>query len=458
VVRIIAPGGAVLQLALLLRPVRWSDEYPMADSTVWKSSIAPAGDWRRQSGAFVLVLLISALIIAGCSSPASKATTTSSSSTTTAAPTSTSTTPPKPKPFVLSDIHHVFVIVLENESSDSTFGTPTNDPYLASTMVSKGALLSNFYAIGHHSDDNYIAMISGQPPTTDTQGDCQEYVNISGTLGPGGIETGDGCIYPPDVPTLASQLTAHGFTWKAYMQDMGNIPSRELAACGHPPVNAPDNTELAVPGDGYATRHDPFMYFHSIIDNAQYCDSHVVALGDPDGQMPASALRGETGLATDLRSVSTTPNYSFITPNLCEDGHDYPCINQPSGSSAFADFDSFLETWVPLITDSPAFKENGMLIVTFDEAETGPQVDAACCGEAPGPAASEPGENGPGGGLIGAVVLSPFIRPGTVSRVAYNDFSFLATVEDIFGLAKLGEARTTTTTFGAGVFEATTPG
>jgi hypothetical protein len=398
-------------------------------------------------------------LIAGCSSGAGKASAPGSSTTTTttAAPASTSTTAPRPKPFVLSDIRHVFVIVLENESYASTFGSPSSDPYLASTLVSKGALLSDFYAIGHHSADNYIAMISGQPPTTDTQGDCAVYVNISGTLGPSGIESGDGCIYPADVPTIASQLTAAGFTWKGYMQDMGNIAARESPACGHPRINSPDTTEVAVPGDGYATRHDPFMYFHSIIDNVRYCDSHVVALGSPEGQMPASSLPGETGLATDLRSVSTTPNYSFITPNLCEDGHDFPCINQPSGESAYADYDSFLQTWVPLITGSPAFKQNGMLIVTFDEAETGPDVDASCCGEYPGPAASEPGEGGPGGGQIGAVVVSPFIRPGTVSRVDYNDFSFLATAEDIFGLPKLGEARTTTSTFGPDVFERTTP-
>jgi hypothetical protein len=410
-----------------------------------------------------LSVLLGAAALSGCSPSAKKAGTTlatgssdtATTSTPTPTPNPTSTSNPKPKPFALSDIRHVFVIVLENESYAATFGTPSNDPYLGSTLVGEGALLTDFFAIGHDSDDNYIAMISGQPPTTDTQGDCQDYVNISGPLGPGGIETGDGCIYPPGVPTVASQLIAAGLTWKAYMQDMGNIASRESPACGHPAIDSPDRTEVAVPGDGYATRHDPFMYFHSIIDDARYCDSHVVALGDPHGRMPASSLPAETGLATDLRSISTTANYSFITPNLCEDGHDFPCVNQQSGQSAYADYDSFLQTWVPLITGSPAYKENGMLIVTFDEAETGPDAAAACCGERPGPAASEPGVNGPGGGIVGAVVLSPFIRPGTVSRVPYNDFSFLATVEDIFGLSKLGEAQTTTSAFGADVFDRT---
>jgi hypothetical protein len=124
-----------------------------------------------------------------------------------------------------------------------------------------------------------------------------------------------------------------------------------------------------------------------------------------------------------------------------------------SGASAYADYDAFLRSWVPLITASSAFKKDGMLVVAFDEAETGPEADAACCGERPGPAAAVPGVNGPGGGITGAVVLSPFVRAGTVSRNAYNDFSLLATVEDIFGVPRLGEASTVTSTFGRDVFD-----
>jgi phosphatidylinositol-3-phosphatase len=101
--------------------------------------------------------------------------------------------------------------------------------------------------------------------------------------------------------------------------------------------------------------------------------------------MPAASLAGETGLATDLKKISTTPAFSFITPNLCDDGHDYPCTNPPSCASALADVDTFLQTWVPLITSSPAFKQNGLLEITFDESD-GPQSDgSSCCGEQPGP-------------------------------------------------------------------------
>ena len=38
---------------------------------------------------------------------------------------------------------------IENESSSATFGHPSNDPYLARTLVRKGAYLKNYFGIGH---------------------------------------------------------------------------------------------------------------------------------------------------------------------------------------------------------------------------------------------------------------------------------------------------------------------
>ena len=350
-------------------------------------------------------------------------------------------------------VGHVFVIVLENESYATTFGDPTADPYLAQVLPAKGALLSQYYGTGHESNDNYIAMVSGQGPNPQNQADCQVYDDFVGS-GPSvdGQAVGTGCVYPTSVPTVANQLTENGLTWKGYMEDMGNVPAREAAVCGHPALNSQDGTQSAVAGDGYVSRHDPFVYFHSVIDDAAYCDSHVVPLGSADGAMPASAPAGTTGLASDLASVQTTPNLSFIVPNLCDDGHDYPCTNQPSGSSALSDIDGFLSTWVPKITSSPAFKKDGLLVVTFDESE-GPQSDASsCCNEQPGPDTPLPGITGLGGGRVGAVLLSPFIKGGTVSTTAYNHYSLLGSIEGYFGLPKLGYAATTSSTFGSDVF------
>jgi hypothetical protein len=350
-------------------------------------------------------------------------------------------------------IHHVFVIVLENESYASTFGDPAADPYLASTLPSQGALLSSYYGTGHESNDNYISLVSGQPPNTENQADCQIFDEVAPALMlPEGVESGEGCVYPAAVENIGTQLTAFKHTWKAYEEDMGNIPSREAAECGHPALNSVDETQTAVAGDGYATRHDPFVYFDSVIGNAGYCDKHVVALGSPTGKMPASAPRSETGLASDLGTAAKTPTFSFITPNLCDDGHDYPCTNEPSGASALADIDSFLETWVPKITSSPAYAQGGLLEITFDESD-GPQSDSSsCCNETPGPGSPLPGITGPGGGLVGAVLLSPYIAPGTVSTTPYNHYSSLASWESLLGLPRLADAASVPAVFGPDVF------
>jgi phosphatidylinositol-3-phosphatase len=354
-------------------------------------------------------------------------------------------TPPK--------VRHVFVIMLENQGYAATFGNPAADPYLAQTLPAQGALLESYYATGHASNDNYVSLVSGQPPNAQDQADCPQFDNFAGALMlPNGVESGTGCVYPAEVANIGTQLSAAKQSWKAYMEDMGNLPNREAAACGHPALESTDETQKAVAGDGYATRHDPFVYFHSVIDERSYCDKHVVALGSPTGAMPAAALKGETGLASDLSAVTKTQKLSFIAPDLCDDGHDFPCTNEPGGASALANIDTFLETWVPKITSSQAFRENGLLEIVFDEASN--SETEACCEEMPGPGSPQPGITGPGGGRVGAVLLSPFIKPGTVSTTPYNHYSSLASWESLFGLPRLAYAATVPSTFGADVFTA----
>src|SRR6202167_1443629 len=189
-------------------------------------------------------------------------------------------------------VKHVFVIVLENKTFSDTFGTSTQDPYLQKTLVPMGALLTEYYGSGHVSLDNYISMISGQSPTKDTDDDClpgftgsignYNDVEQTGVAPQGQIAASGGCIYSRPVRTLPGQLEHAGYTWKGYMEDMGNDPARESATCGHPTIgigtdhtNTAEAPSTAVPlGDAYATRHDPFMYFHSIIDHPS-CSTHV---------------------------------------------------------------------------------------------------------------------------------------------------------------------------------------
>lgn len=346
----------------------------------------------------------------------------------------------------LPPIRHVFVLVLENMSYSHTFAPHSDAPYLARTLTKQGALLTQYHAIGHDSLDNYVAMISGQAPNHETQLDCPTYSDFrlsAPALNRDGQALGAGCVYPPIVKTLPDQLEAAGLTWKGYMEDMGNDPKRERATCGHVPLGAADPTSVARRGDQYAAKHNPFVWFHTIIDDAARCDAHVVNLDR---------------LPQDLRSAATTPNFVFITPNLCSDGHDRKCVDGREGG--LKAINAFLRQWVPLIVNSAAFRADGMLIVTFDEGDpVGKEGSGACCGEKPLPGARyAPGFNGPGGGRVGAVVLSPFVKPGTRSAVPYNHYSLLKTVEAIFGLPPLGYAAAAgPQVFGPDVFSGAAP-
>jgi hypothetical protein len=321
-------------------------------------------------------------------------------------------------------VGHVFVIVLENEDAATTFGPASPAPFLARTLTAHGAFVPGYFGIGHNSLDDYIAMVSGQAPTIATQADCPLFVDlVLGTPAPDGQVVGQGCVYPPSVQTIAGQLESRRLTWKGYMEDMGADPGRDNGtACAHPEIGTPDRTQPASPTDQYATRHNPFVYFHSIIDAAAGCAARDVPLDQ---------------LTTDLGAAQTTPNLSFIVPDLCHDGHDATCPDGTAGGLPAAD--AFLRTWAPRITDSPAFRRDGLLVVAFDEAESD---SSACCGEQPGPNTPAPGgpSGGPGGGRTGAVLLSRFIRPGTTTSQEYNHYSLLRSIEDVFDLPHLGYA------------------
>jgi len=312
-------------------------------------------------------------------------------------------------------VGHVWVIFLENKNFDHTFGPSPESPYLAQTLPAQGQLLTQYYGIGHLSLDNYIAAVSGQSPNPITQSDCQIFQDLLATTTDADGQVGGlGCVYPASVNTVADQLAAKGLTWRGYMQDMAK-------PCDHPPVNGRDTTQSATAASQYAARHNPFVYFHSIIDTPACAENDV----------PLERLD------VDLRSEVTTPNFAFITPDLCNDAHDETCADGGPGGLHRADM--FLREYVPKILASSAFRHDGLLIVTFDESESG--AESCCVDDTPNtPNAGGIDAIGSGGGRIGAVVVSPFVAPGTRNDHAYNHYSLLRSVEDDFGLGALGLA------------------
>lgn len=311
---------------------------------------------------------------------------------------------------------HVFVINLENKGYSMVWGKDSQAPYLSGTLRAQGALLTKYYAIAHNSNPNYLAQISGQASNPMTRDGCTTYApfTVTGTASPGQV-TGAGCVYPASVPTVAGQLSSAGKTWKGYMEDMAT-------PCQHPALGAEDDHQKATPTDQYATRHNPFVYFDSITSSPD-CAKNVANFDR---------------LADDLKSAATTPNLSYITPNLCDDGHDSPCADGRPGGLETAD--AWLRQQVPAILESPAFKQDGVLVITFDESEHHTRGPSGVPG-------------GTDGGRVGALLLSPFAKAGTTSTVPYNHFSLLASIEDMFSLPRLGFAGAPgINTFGTDVF------
>jgi hypothetical protein len=394
-------------------------------------------------------------------------------------------------------IDNIVVIDLENEDYATTFGPDSPARYLNDVLVPGGQLIDHYYATSHVSQGNYIAQISGQASTATQNSDC---INLGSLTAPpvtgaftdvipatpttDGQVIGDGCVFPTEVATIGDQLDAeHGahrhssgdvHPWRVYAEDMGNIPARDSGTpdpaggtdCAHPPIGGVDNSNSAVPGDGYATRHNPFMYFHSVIDDAAHCDDRVVPLGTLSVGDGAHADRFAGHLADDLRRKSTTPGFSFIVPDLCNDGHDAVCKPAQQGGTAtdveggtaggLAAADLWLKHWVPLLMDSPAYRSGDMLIViTLDEASfSSPTSFLSCCNQQPGPnQAGNPGYSPilglfglqtpptgpgtyPGGGQIGAVLLNKkYIVAGSHNTTgSYNHYSALRSYEDLLGL------------------------
>jgi len=301
----------------------------------------------------------------------------------------TPTTTTKSKPAAVEPsatrVKHVFQIVLAGRGFEQTFGATAGSSYLNRELRPKGVLLTEAASLGRSDVADHLALISGQAPNADTRAGCPTYVEKT-------------CVYPNTVTTIADQLRSTGTPWRAYVEDLDKTGR---ATCRRPASNAVDDTATGRPDDGYAARHNPFIYFHSLLDLGG-CD-------EADGPL--------SRLDADLATVKSTPAYSYIVPNLCNDGTESPCVDGAAGGTAAAD--AFLEAWVPKILNSQAYKDDGVLIITYAGSV--------------GAASDEPARNG-------ALVLSRFVTPGTTSDVKVDPYVLLHTAQDLLALKPLGKA------------------
>jgi hypothetical protein len=254
----------------------------------------------------------------------------------------------------VSHVSHVVVMVMENEEATNILGNSAA-PY-TNALARRFGLATHSYAIAHPSLPNYLALTSGS--TAGVESDCTD-CHVAAR-------------------NIVDQLDAARISWRAYLEDQPGICFRGAAS------------------GGYAKKHNPFIYYDDIARSPARC-RHLV---------------GFDALASDLRG-GRLPTYAWITPNLCDDGHD----------CGVAGGDRFLTRTVP-----PILRElgpHGLLILTWDEGSS----DSGCC------------DGAAHGGRVVTIVAGPDVRPGARDAQPVDHYGVLGTIEEALGLPPLAGAR-----------------
>jgi acid phosphatase len=260
---------------------------------------------------------------------------------------------------------HYIEIVLENEDAKAVQEVPYMD-----SLARRGVLFDNFYAVAHPSYPNYLAMISGktfidddehaQPDPTAFKrsqlGDAQKLI---------------------DAPTIVDGLEAQHTSWNAFAE---NYPIAD---------QYPNKCDFSSRSGLYARKHFPFLSFKQFHDHPELC-AHIRNLK----WFRADSLAG----------------YTFIAPNLDNDGHD------TSLPTAVKWLRGFLN---PLLAN-PGVMDSTLIVVTFDESASTVRQSVL-------------GSKKPN--VIYTVLLGNMVKAGTRSNVAYSHFNMLKTIETNFGLS-----------------------
>jgi hypothetical protein len=266
-------------------------------------------------------------------------------------------TPPPPQPpHQSARFGHVFLVVEENHNYADVVTDPSA-PYLNS-LANQYGLAANYFANAHPSIPNYFMLTTGQNLTL--------------------VDAVTPDLFPVSEDNVIRQLIAAGKTWKSYAED--------LPAIGYSGGDS----------GNYAVRHNPLAYMTDVQnDSAQ--KQNLVPF---------------THFSVDL-STANLPDYSFIVPNLCNDGHSCPLTTA----------DNWLKTNLDPLIQSTLFQKDGLLVIVFDEADL---TDFTA-----------------GGGHVAAVIVSPLAKRGYKSIAFYQHQSVLRLMLEGLGVTKLpGEAAT----------------
>ena len=320
-------------------------------------------------------------------------------------------------------LDHVFIIMLENHAADHVIGDPAA-PFITSLANTYGQA-TDYFGVTHTSEPNYIAATSGNNWWVNN--DNGWYPTTSNNFGPNQYAH----------TNIVDELQAAHIPWDAYMQAM---PS-----AGYLPDFWPSSSNAL-----YASKHNPFILYNDVRLN------------------PARAahIKPYTGMAADLNGPNP-PRYVWISPDECSNMHggiytavpgfpDTPCpYNDVPGDAndqaLKAKADAFVKGAVQTIMSSRAWTGNSAIFIVADETDfdgTNPTDNdyasvEGCCDSPVLPAgdpqisASWPG-GVYGGGSAPMIVVSRLGPRHATDATPSNHYSMLLTIEEGFGLGKLG--------------------
>lgn len=259
---------------------------------------------------------------------------------------------------------HFVLIMLENEDAANVNAIPYMD-----SLAHRGVWLRNYYAVAHPSYPNYLALISGQTFVESSPHARHDPVAYSRR------DFGDAQLLI-DAPTIIDRFEARKLSWDAFAEDYPDSS------------RSPRNCDFRRSAGLYSRKHFPFVSFRQFHSHPKWC-AHV---------------RNLKWFRPDSLAA-----YTFIAPNMVNDGHDAPL------STAAVWLRGFLE---PILADTMAMKST-MIVVTFDEASS--SLSQALTRSWPP-------------NVVYTVLLGPAVRAGESSGTPYNHFNLLRTLETNFDL------------------------
>jgi hypothetical protein len=289
----------------------------------------------------------------------------------------------------LRNTQHAYLIIGENTEITQV---NTNDaPFLMGKLKPAGAWLTNYFALTHFSEANYVGMMAGQFTR------CQQF-------------DGSAASCHENWRNLFHQLDRAGVSWQSWMESM-------------PSPCALSSSGAAKTLDHYGAKHNPAIFF----DNIEGVGGVWSATPGPEctaKDIPAGATNpvqpNDMSVFNAAVQGGSTAQFNLVVPNECEDGHDN-C--QPQGNDV-TQFDAFLQQEVPLIQ---AADPNALILITFDEGTSNK-----------GPASSKQFS---GGGNVVFLALGPQVHPGIYESPS-NHYGLLRTLERGYGVPALAGART----------------